>query len=509
MNKQYLSTLCFSLLLLCACATGAAAVEPEAEPNESGIVQPLPEYPTPNRSNIPAFTGADGAGRYTTGGAGGRVYTVTSLADDGSEGTLRWAVGKKEPRIIVFAVSGIIELTRTLTLSHGDVTIAGQTAPGDGICLKNHTFAVQADNVIIRFIRSRMGTKDVTKGDDAMNGTKARRGILIDHCSISWSTDECATFYDNRDFTLQWCIISESLVNSVHEKGSHGYGGIWGGEGASFHHNLLAHHSNRTPRLCGSRYTGKPEAEKVELFNNVIYNYGSEGAYGGEGGSYNLLNNYYKPGPYTATKSSYNRLFSSYADDGSNENKVGTYGLFYLSGNVIDATCSRLSDKQRKNIAPVNNDNSVGFILKHNFALASDVLARTPYTIAVHHTLQSATDAYRDVLRYAGASFRRDATDARIVRETEQGIYTYKGSHGSTNGLIDQAEDVGGWDTYESLPAPTDTDGDGMPDAWEQLHGLNPNDASDGARYNLSREYTNVEVYLDSLVKHLYPALVR
>jgi hypothetical protein len=508
MNKQYLPSICCSLLLLCACATGAAAIETEPEQN-GNTVQPMPEFTPPDRSNIPAFTGADGAGRFTTGGAGGRVYTVTSLADDGSEGTLRWAIGKKEPRIIVFAVSGIIELTRTLTLNYGDVTIAGQTAPGDGICLKNHTFAVQADNVIIRFIRSRMGSEKVQKGDDAMNGTKARRGILIDHCSISWSTDECATFYDNRDFTLQWCIISESLVNSVHEKGAHGYGGIWGGQGASFHHNLLAHHSNRTPRLCGSRYTGKPEAEKVELFNNVIYNYGSEGAYGGEGGSYNLLNNYYKPGAYTATKSSYNRLFSAYADDGENENAEGTYGHFYLSGNVIDATCSRLSDKQRKNIAPVNADNSAGFILKHDFAPLSGVLAHTPYDIAEHRTLQSATDAYRDVLLYAGASLRRDATDARIVRETEQGTYTYEGSKGSTNGLIDMAGDVGGWEAYESLPAPKDSDGDGMPDEWEKQRGLNPDDASDGARYNLSREYTNVEVYLDSLVSYLYPAALQ
>ena len=463
------------------------------------------DYPTPDRSKVLAFPGADGAGKYTTGGAGGTVYTVTSLADDGSEGTLRWAISKKGPRTIVFAVSGIIELQKALKLSNGDVTIAGQTAPGDGICLKNYTFSIQADNVIIRFIRSRMGVDIKQKGDDAMNGTKAHQNIIIDHCSMSWCTDECATFYDNRNFTLQWCIISESLANSIHEKGAHGYGGIWGGQPATFHHNLLAHHTNRTPRLCGSRYTGRPEDEKVELFNNVIYNYGSDGAYAGEGGSYNFINNYYKPGPFSATKGSFKRLFTAYADDGKNNNKAGVHGVFYFKGNYMDPTCPKLTDKQKEALYKVNMDNSYGLVIKKDFATEKKVLSKKAVDIAEDTALKPAKKAYKDVLEFAGASYRRDAIDQRIVDETLKGTYTYEGSHGSTNGMIDQPSDVGGWPEYKSETALVDTDGDGIPDEWEKEHNLNPNDPSDGAKYTLSPEYTNLEIYMNSLVNHLYP----
>lgn len=463
-------------------------------------------YPTPDRSTVPAFPGADGAGKYVTGGAGGAVYTVTSLKDDGSEGTLRWAVRKKGPRTIVFAVSGIIELTEPLKINNGDLTIAGQTAPGDGICLKNYTLGISADNVIIRFIRSRMGADIRQKGDDAMNGFHGHRGILIDHCSMSWSTDECASFYDNRNFTMQWCILAESLARSLHDKGAHGYGGIWGGSPATFHHNLLAHHTNRTPRLCGSRFNGKPEEERVELFNNVIYNFGSDGAYAGEGGSYNFLNNYYKPGPYTATKSSYKRFFTAYADDGKNENVKGTHGVFYLAGNYMDPTCPALDEKKRKAIMRLNKDNAAGFVIKNDFAPASEVLASQPFTIAEHTTLQPAWDAYESVLRHAGASLRRDKQDTRIVGEVRAGTYTYEGSHGSTLGMIDQPSDVGGWETYRQTDAPLDTDGDGMPDAWERAHGLDPSDATDGATYRLSPSYTNLEVYLNGLVEGTFPA---
>lgn len=467
----------------------------------------LKDYPVPDRSKIPAFPGADGAGKYTTGGAGGKVYVVTSLKDDGSVGTFRWAVNQKGPRTIVFAVSGIITLKSSLKVKNGDVTIAGQTAPGDGICLKDYTFNIQADNVIVRFIRSRMGADIKKKGDDSFNAFQGHRNIIVDHCSMSWSTDECATFYDNRNMTVQWCLISESLANSIHEKGAHGYGGIWGGEPATFHHNLLAHHTNRVPRLCGSRYTGKPEEEKVELFNNVIYNYGSDGAYAGEGGSYNFLNNYYKPGPFTATKSSYKRLFTAYADNGKNNNKPGTHGVFYLSGNYMDGTCPALDAKKRAALMAVNKDNTLGLVIKNDFAPKGEVIAKKPFEIAEHTSLQPAWDAYEAVLKYAGASYKRDKYDQRITEEVRKGNYTYEGSHGSTLGMIDQPSDVGGWPVYKSEKPLTDSDGDGIPDEWEKKHGLNPHDAADGVKYNLSPDYTNLEVYLNSLVAGTFPVV--
>ncbi|GAA0542344.1 pectate lyase family protein [Chitinophaga japonensis] len=418
------------------------------------------------RAQQPAFPGAEGFGKYTSGGRGGRVLVVSTLADSGP-GSLRAAVNTKGPRIIVFAVSGTIALQSPLQIRHNDVTIAGQSAPGDGICIRNYPTYINADNVIIRYLRFRLGD-EAGQESDAL-GARKHRNIIIDHCSLSWSVDECASFYWNRDFTMQWCIVSESLNRSVHVKGAHGYGGIWGGEKASFHHNLLACHNSRNPRLAGSATTRNPEGELVDFRNNVIYNWMGNSIYGGEQGQYNLVNNYYKPGPATpASKRS--RIV----------NPSRPYGRFYVHGNYVHG------DKQ------VSRNNWNGGVQCDSPAATK---AATPFEV-LPLPPQSALQAYGQVLQKAGASLYRDAVDSRIVAEVRSGRSSAGALH---NGIIDTPADVGGWPELRNVPPPADTDSDGMPDTWEAAHGLHADNPADAAAHQLDPGYTNVEVYLNSL----------
>jgi hypothetical protein len=475
------------------------------------------------KAQLVAFPGAEGYGRLTTGGRGGAVYEVTNLNDSGA-GSLRDAIGKTGTRTIVFRVSGTIALKSYLKISQGNVTIAGQTAPGDGICLSNYTLSVQANNVIVRFIRSRLGDTTIVRNssgtpllnskglplhveDDAAHGMGTYRNIIIDHCSFSWSIDEAASFYDNIDFTMQWCLVSESLYNSYHVKGEHGYGGIWGGQGATFHHNLLAHHTSRNPRFNGSRYSKQPDLEIVDYRNNVIYNWGDNSAYGGEGGNQNMVNNYYKPGPATIGSKRYRILdLTQFYYAPSERPDTVHAGKFYIDGNFVEGNSN------------ASNDNWTYGVQNATTAQKNKSRVFTPFPTSVIST-QTATDAYISVLNYVGACIpKRDAIDTRIFNEVLNGTVTYgdKSYPKSHNGLdttkiygiIDSQETVGGWPVLNSLPAPLDSDHDGMPDEWEVSHSLNPNDASDRNNIDASG-YTMLEVYLNSLVSNVVVTSVK
>jgi len=416
-----------------------------------------------NKGKTLAFPGAEGFGKFTTGGRGGLTYVVTNLNDDGP-GSLRDGIQKKEPRIIVFAVAGNIKLKSSLDINYGNLTIAGQSAPGGGITLQGYPIKVKADNVVIRYIRSRLGD-EMQVQDDAMSAIRVK-DLIIDHCSLSWATDECASFYDNENFTLQWSVISESLNKSVHEKGEHGYGGIWGGKKASFLYNLLAAHNSRNPRFNGARYHKEPEKEWVDFRNNVIYNWKGNSSYAGEEGQYNIVNNYYKAGP--ATKSNKNRIVEPYKP----------YAKFFVNKNVVEG------------YEHVTADNSLGI---HSVD-PEQVEVSAEFDFAAAHTM-TAKAAFKAVLESSGASYHRDKVDARIVDE----VATGKSKYGE-NGIINSQNDVGGWPVISSGTAEKDTDQDGMPDEWENENGLNPKDPTDSKGVDLDPNYTNVEVYLNSLV---------
>lgn len=418
-----------------------------------------------------AFPGAEGHGRFVSGGRGGQVIHVANLNDEGT-GSLRAALKQSGTRTIVFDVSGTIQLASPLEIKNDSVTIAGQSAPGASICLANYPLKIKANQVIIRYIRVRMGDKTGVEGD-AVSATR-QKNIIIDHCTFSWGTDETATFYDNENFTLQWSIISESLNQSVHKKGTHGYGGIWGGLGASFHHNLLAHHTSRNPRFCGARYHKRPELEKVDFWNNVIYNWQFNTAYGGEEGNHQMVNNYFKPGPATHD-SKRARIVDPSAP----------YGYFYVSGNVVEGE------------ETINIDNRAGIVGE-----VPETYLPTAPMWRMQAAASSAKVAYGEVLAAAGASLSRDVLDQRIIEEVQAGT----ASKGTKNdGIIDSQDQVGGWRPLKNELPLKDTDRDGMPDAWEIAQGLDELDPSDQAKTSFHPYYTNLEIYLNQIIENQRP----
>lgn len=428
-----------------------------------------------------AFPHAEGGGKYTTGGRGGQICHVTTLDDDPKKpGSLRYCVNQPGARIVIFDVAGIINLKTPLAIVEGALTIAGQSAPGDGICIAGAPVLIKTSNVIIRFLRFRMGDGYTNPdGGDALSCDGGRKNILLDHCSFSWSTDECVSCYGNTSFTLQWCIASEALRKSQHYKGNHSYGGIWGGTDASFHHNLLAHHDSRNPRFDHDYVDAKCHGP-VDFVNNVVYNWGSHPAYGGEGYTearkINMVNNYYKYGPSTDKKS---RLVEPTVSCEYCEPK-GTLipGRFFLSGNYMFGSAEVTADNWK-------GSSQTGAAVKAEARWTDGLTALT--------LEETALQAYESVLTKAGASLRRDAVDTRVVNDVRNG----------TGKIINSQVDVGGWPVYSGTPA-ADADNDGIPDTWETEHGLNPNEFADAKATTLAAPYTNLEVYLNALVEHLY-----
>jgi len=409
-----------------------------------------------------AFPTAEGYGKYAKGGRGGAVYEVTNLNATGA-GSLGAAIGASGPRTVVFRVSGTIE--GDFRINNDYITIAGQTAPGDGICIKG-SLTNSASDVIIRYIRVRANPEIET---DAIGG-RYEKNIIFDHISASWSSDEVMSLYHNENVTIQWCMISEACEKAGE---GHRFGGIWGNPYGTYHHNLIAHNDSRNPRWAsGCGYN--------DYRNNVLYNWGYNSCYGAEkvqSGSdvfvfstVNMIANYYKPGPATAT-SVRGRLAEP-----STRNGEADAGKWWVSDNVIEGVPS------------VTEDNWKGLARQEEYFRLSEPWEAMPINE------QSAEDAYIMVLAHAGCSRpKRDTIDNRIIYEVRNGTYSY-----GNKGIITVPGDVGGWPALANGTPPTDSDHDGMPDEWETENGLDPNNPDD--RNNTGPDgYTMLENYLNSI----------
>ena len=410
----------------------------------------------------PAFPGAEGFGVHASGGRGFPVYYVTNLNDNGP-GSLRAGVVQND-RMILFKISGTITLQSGLKVEGSNLTIAGESAPGDGICVRGENVVILSTNIIVRFLRFRPGD-DIATDHCALRIVDAAN-VIVDHCSLSWSIADDIVVRQSGDVTVQWCLISEPLNQSKHKKGPHGFAAVWGsgssGHGASYHHNLIADANSRSPRVGGD-----PDA-LVDIRNNVIYNIGEGNAYGGQDARINYVGNYFKPGPSTVHP---DRIF-----------RISSHSTrIFLEGNVLEGMPS------------VTEDNSAGLLIddhaKQDGADRAKLLVKRPFDVPPV-TQQAAGQAYESVLAQVGCVFpKRDAVDLRILQSVRDG----------TGRIIDSPKDVGGWPELKSIPAPTDTDNDGLPDVWEVAHGLNPQDSRDGAHLTPDG-YSQLELYLHRLV---------
>jgi len=426
---------------------------------------------------IPAFPGAEGLGAFTAGGRGGKVLKVINLNDSGS-GSFREAVMASGPRIVVFEVSGTITLKSDLTIREPYLTIAGQTAPGDGICLKGWPLKiVDTHDIIIRGIRVRPGIESGLPGSkiDALDISQSNH-IMIDHCSFSWSCDEVVNnWHGGNNVTIQWCMISEPLNQSIHEKGAHGYGASLGAYKLSFHHNLIAHAVARNPSIAGNN---RNFTVLMDFRNCVIYNWVHRSC-DGKPLSINIVNNYFKPGPAT------NEVVKRRIARIDNSENMGFRGAWHIVGNYVEG------------FPDISEDNWNGGV-DFERGTSAEINRRIESFPVAYVTTQSAIDAYGSVLKNAGVIVpARDSQEKRIVEEVKDGTFTF-----GSSGIIDNVEQVGGWPLLKSLPAPADSDNDGMPDAWEIDSGLDPHDSSDSSSDHDGDGYTNIEEYINSLFKY-------
>ncbi|MDR2917472.1 MAG: pectate lyase [Tannerella sp.] len=429
-------------------------------------------------AEIPAFPGAEGWGMFSKGGRGGDIIKVTNLNDSGP-GSFREAVMHTEPRIVIFTVSGTIDLKSEIIITSPYLTIAGQTAPGDGICLKNYPLDIQdTHDIIIRSIRVRPGIESGLIGSE-LDAIELRNSenVIIDHCSFSWSNDEgINTWHNNRSTTVQWCLMSDPLNKSVHEKGAHGFSASIGGFKLSFHHNILANGAGRNPSIGGNS-----DHSTVFLdFRNCLISNWEHRTCDGKPLSINVVNNYFKPGP--ATKESVRRRIVNI----DNSEKLGFSGLWHIEGNYVEGYPEISADNWNGGV-----DFSEGTSQERNRSIK-------PFETAPVIT-QSAQDAYILLLDHAGCIFpKRDLQDDRVIEQIRTGKYP-----GGGNGMIDRVEQAGGWSLLKSVPYPVDRDGDGIPDEWEKANGLNPDDLSDALRI-APNGYMNIENYINSLIPDPY-----
>ena len=469
-----------------------------------------------------AFPTAEGFGKYASGGRGGKVVEVTNLNDSG-EGSLRWALTEagSENATIVFRVSGIITIgpnpkrpkENSIRVSLKNVTIAGQTAPGEGILLRGGKLNLGgSENVIIRNIRSRLGVKELERHegesdqdykkrcfiDGGAIGIENARNIIIDHCCFGWSGEENITMYDNHYTTVQWCIIHEGLHNAGHKKGVRGYGCQWGGSPATFHHNLLANNDSRSARINGASNADGDHNVFLEYINNVNFNWGRRNScYGGEneageGSSHecNFAGNYYKPGPAHPD----DNVLIELSQARKGKTLTGP-SLWYMSDNVMEG------QKTKDNWQLISN--KTGFSIEQ--MKRQQPLNKPEYNCYLT-PVESAKKAYKHVLQKAGTIWR-DVVEQRIIEDVRSGRPRYQGDTANKPGIIDTPADADGWPTYAVVNPVTDNDHDGMADDWERANGFNPSNPDDRNAVASAEGYTALEIYLNSLMGEQIPII--